>query len=309
MKQITRRLYSTAADLEKMIALVKKRPLTRILDFPSILDLQEMLGTVEPQANTALWETEDSGLVGFAMLDKYETSAYLIMEIGHGHGIELGDEMVAWGLECLRPLPPKPYELNASAREDDAVKSALLLQNGFVQQTWGSVMMERPLNMPIPQPQLPDGFEIRPLAGAGEVSAWVVMHQAAFGTKNMTIDKRLAMMHTPDYEPALDLVAVAPNGEIAAYCNCIISTAENEVSGRQLGYTDPVATHPHYQRLGLATALILHGLHCLRERGMQAASLGTSSENHAMQKTAETVGFRVVSKKNFFAKEIGTSDV
>ncbi len=306
MKTVTKRPYANQADLEKMIDLTKKRPFTHILDFPSILDLQEMMGTATRQANTVLWETEADGLIGFAILAKYEKSTYLIMEIGSKRAAELGNEMIAWGLERLRPFPPKPYDLSASAREDDAVKSAVLLQNGFVQQTWGSVMMERPLQDSIPQPQLPDRFTIRPLSGESEVPAWVAMHQAAFGTKNMTLDERLAMMRVPDYDPTLDLVAVAPNGELAAYCNCIISSAENIVSRRKLGYTDPVATHPRYRRQGLATALILYGLHCLRERGMQAARLGTSSKNHAMQKAAKAAGFRVVSKKYFFAKEIGT---
>ena len=307
--KITKRLYTNQADLEKMIELTKKRPLSHILDFPSILDLQEMMGTAARQANTVLWETEVDELIGFAILDKYEQSAYLIMEIEPEQGAEFGNEMIAWGVERLRPLPPKRYELIASVREDDTDKSTLLLQNGFVQQTWGSVSLERPLQNPIPKPQIPVGFTIRSLAGEDEVPAWVAMHQAAFGTQNMTIDERLAMMHTPDYDPALDLVVEAPNGELAAYCNCIISSAENEVSGRKLGYTDPVATHPRYRRQGLATALILHGLQLLHARGIQTASLGTSSRNNAMQKTAEATGFCVVRKKNFFAKEIGTENV
>ncbi len=306
MQKVTKHPYLNQADLEKMIGLVKQRPLTHILDFPSLLDLQEMLGTAARQANTALWETEDGCLVGFAILDKYEKSAYLIMEIGLEYGAELGDVMIEWGVEQLRPFPPKPYQLNASAREDDAEKIALLLRHEFVQQTWGSVTMERPLQHPIPQPHLPAGFTVRPLAGEPEVAAWVAMHQAALGTQNMTVDKRLAMMRTPDYQPALDLVAVAPNGKLAAYCNCIISTAENDVSGRKLGYTDPVATHPHYQRRGLATALLLHGLQLLQGRGMTAARLSTGSENNAMQKAAQAVGFHIVSKKHFFTKEIGS---
>ncbi len=156
----------------------------------------------------------------------------------------------------------------------------------------------------IPLAQLPAGFAVRPLAGAGEVDAWIALHRAAWGTENMTAAYRLSMMDTPDYDPALDLVAVAANGELAAYCMCAIIYAENELSGRQVGYTDPIATHPRWQRRGLARALMLHGLHLLRERGMTTAQLSTSLENGAMQATAVSVGFQVTSRAFTFSRAV-----
>jgi ribosomal protein S18 acetylase RimI-like enzyme len=120
----------------------------------------------------------------------------------------------------------------------------------------------------------------------------------------MTIEERLAMMRVPEYEAALDLLAVAPDGSLAAYCMCTISQEENERTGRQEGYTDPVATHPDYQRLGLAQALLLTGCHELKQRGMETAVLGTSSQNIPMQRTAKAVGFQVQSTKLWFAKPV-----
>ena len=83
-----------------------------------------------------------------------------------------------------------------------------------------------------------------------------------------------------------------------------ISREQNRRSGRNEGSTDPVATHPHFQRLGLARALLLTGLHKLKQRGMQTAVLGTSSENTAMQRAAQSVGFEVTATTLWFAKPV-----
>jgi mycothiol synthase len=74
--------------------------------------------------------------------------------------------------------------------------------------------------------------------------------------------------------------------------------------GAKEGWADPVRTHPKYQRRGLAKALMLSGLRLLKERGMDAALLGTSSKNIPMQRLAEAAGFQVASKTLWFRKTI-----
>ncbi len=112
------------------------------------------------------------------------------------------------------------------------------------------------------------------------------------------------MMSGTDYDPHLDLVMVGPDGRLAAYCMCQIFQEENARTGRNEGYTDPVATHPEYQRRGLARALLLTGLRLLQERGVETALMGTSSENVKMQRAAEAVGFRVKSSTVWFVKPV-----
>jgi ribosomal protein S18 acetylase RimI-like enzyme len=85
---------------------------------------------------------------------------------------------------------------------------------------------------------------------------------------------------------------------------CSINKEENKCSGRNEGYADPIATHPDFQRQGLAKALLLTGLRKLKERGVETAVLGTSSENVAMQRAAQAVGFRIRSTTLWFAKSV-----
>jgi hypothetical protein len=56
--------------------------------------------------------------------------------------------------------------------------------------------------------------------------------------------------------------------------------------------------------MGLARALVLSGMRLLKERGMKSAHLGTSGENIAMQKTAQSVGFNLEYTNLWFSKEV-----
>jgi mycothiol synthase len=131
------------------------------------------------------------------------------------------------------------------------------------------------------------------------VERLVALHRSAFGTSNMSVDQRLAMMRTPRYLRQLDLVAVAPDGEFAAFCVCGFSD-----SRLQVGYTEPIGTRPDYQGMGLAKAIVSAGLARLKALGARTAGLGTSSENIAMQHLAGTLGFSVVSEKLWFSKPV-----
>lgn len=301
------RKYSGEKDLQSMLdLLVAVRPADRITDYPSIVDLRELLALSNVQGNTRLWFSDDDEIVGFALVDQYNNLKFEIGQQVAGPSIE--SEMVAWGVECIRRAAmqenSETWTLDASCRDDDSEQIALLQRNGFVRQEVCSLHMIRSLDEPIPAPRVPKGFTIRHVTGEQEVQSLVSLHRAAFGSENMTVEERLAMMRALEYEADLDLVAVAPNGQLAAYCMCSISQEENRRSGRNEGYTDPVATHPDFQRRGLARALLLTGLHKLRHRGMDIAVLGTSSENVAMQRAAQTVGFRVQSTVLWFAKPV-----
>jgi predicted N-acetyltransferase YhbS len=158
--------------------------------------------------------------------------------------------------------------------------------------------MTRSLSEEIPEPRLPEGFVIRSVIGLQEAEAIASTHRAAFGTDYMTTERRLAIMSTSEYDPSLDLVVVAPDGMIAAYCTCSVNQQ------KLTGATDPVATHPYCQRMGLTRALLLTGLHLLKKRGMQSAHLATSGDNLAMQNAAESVGFKMEHRTFWFSKEV-----
>jgi len=304
MAAFTNRPYADA-DLQAIIdLLVVARPSGHIADYPGIVDLREMLETSETQANTSLWRDGEGQLVGFAIV--HPTHGNLIFEIApQALTGDLAAQMVSWSMKRVRNArreSEEPTGLQMSCHDDNLKRVALLGQLGFVRQDKYTLHFARPLSDPIPEPQAPEGFGIRHLAGEHEVEAHVALHRAAFGTENMTVEGRLSWMRTPDYDPELDLVAVAPDGTLAAYVFCSISKEENALTGRNDGYTDPAATHPAFQRQGLARALLLTGFRLLKQRGVETARTSTGSWNVAMQRAARSVGYRAESKTIFFEK-------
>ncbi|MCP4428149.1 MAG: GNAT family N-acetyltransferase [Chloroflexi bacterium] len=296
----TTRLYRDEIDLQAMIDLIKAiRPASWLADFPGIADLHGLMGRPAIRQCTRLWHDNDGRLAAFAFV--YTTYRNLYFEMLPDEAIER--QIVDWGLTCLQEAGyESPLTLDTSCRDDDDGRLALLRRHGFALQTMRTLHMARSLADPIAAPDLPSGFRIQPLAGESEVEARVALHRAAFGTENMTVADYLAEMRAPEYEPALDLVVVAEDGRLAAFCTGSISAEENTITGRRDGYTDPVGTHPDFRRRGLARALLLAGMALLKERGMETAVLGTSSQNIAMQKTAESVGFTTQWSKIWLAK-------
>lgn len=305
MTTLVDRPYSGPQDLQSMLNLLANaRPANRITDYPSMVDLRELLALDEVQNNTRLWFDREQGLVGFALVDQYNNLLLEVLPQPDSTGLEA--QMVAWGAACVSraAAPGQSCTLDASCREDDPQRIAMLERNGFVRQEGRSLRMTRSLTEPIPAPRLPRGFSMRRVMGEQEAQALVDLHRAAFGTHNMTLAERLAMMRVPDYDPELDLVVVSPEGRLAGYCMCSISREENALSGRKEGCTDPVAVHPDFQRRGLAKALLLAGLLLLKQHGMDSAVLGTSGENSAMQRAAKGVGFVVSSTTVWFTRPI-----
>jgi mycothiol synthase len=298
------RPYRTLTDLEAIIQLiVDVRPTQWISDYPGVRDLRELLSLPEMQAATHLWESKPGNLTGFALVDSVNT---LLFELDPATSTpEIEDQVVAWGMSQITHGYKGAREhpaLDATCRAENTPRKAFLERHGFVRVKGESVSMTRSLIEPIPRPVLPSGFSIRPVAGEQEIDAYVALHQAAFGTKNMTTDYRGAIMRSKEYIPELDLVAEAPDGTLAALCVCQISSVDNRHAGRLQGLTDPVATHPSYRRLGLSKALLLTGLSLLKDRGMETARLVTNGDNIPMMCAASEAGFTISSAIYWYTK-------
>ncbi len=288
-------------DLQAMLLLVKARPPAQLADFPSPVDLRELLAVAEIRTNTRLWTDHQGQVVGFAIA--YTQYSQLLFEIAPAVAkTDIAAQMITWETERIREAGQKTITVNCRDHNTDRI--ALLKACGFKPQPTRTLRMRRALDDPLPAPNLPAGFTIRHVEGESEVEDLVALHQAAFGTENMTVEYRLAMMRVPKYDSTLDLVAVAPDGRLAAFCVGGISDEENDLTGRQEGWTEPVGTHPDFQRRGLARALMLTCFSLFKQRGLNSVGLGTWGENVAMRQVARSLGFQVESETIFFEKAI-----
>lgn len=299
------RPFAGPDDTQAMIRLTARLRAAGQRVYPIAADLHEELADPETQITARLWE-QDGELVGFAYVSRWQNLVYAFDEACFTPEVqaELMAEMVA-ATRARNRAKGEAQTLDASVLEDDQPGVALLKRFGFLRQEESSLLFARSLEGELPQPVLPPGFSIRPLGGADELAAYVALHQAAFGTDNMTVEYRQSIMSAPGYLPELDLVAAAPDGTLAAFCMCqIFEDDAPRAGGTKEGWTDPMGTHPAYRRLGLARALMLTGLRLLRGRGIDTALLGTSSTNAAMRRVAEEAGFHVASNTLWYCRTV-----
>ena len=297
MSHLSSRIYKDEKDLQTILDLItRSRPPEYFNDYPARMDIEENLASAVTRPNTRLW-FDDEQPIAWAFVDEFNN---LRWELDPRYEDRLGQEVVEWGEACIRKksLLEETSSLDTSCREDYTARTSFLKQHGFSKTEETTIAMSCPLDKPISDPVIPPGFFIRPIAGIHEAEAVAALHRLAFGTDYMTTENRLAIMNSSAYDPSLDLVFVAPDRSIAAYCLCSVNPEARK------GNADTIATHPHFQRMGLARALLLRGLKMLTERGMRSAHLGTSGKNVVMQKTAESVGFAIEYKILWFSKEV-----
>ena len=285
------RSLQEATDIQVVRALMERAPCES-----TVSDPEEVMQLPQVRANTRLW-WDGGRAVGFVFVDPF---CNLNFELDPPYRTgQLEDEIVEWGIACVKKDNAEaetPLSLDACLNASDAWRIAMLERHGFVRTDIRSLHYSRSLSGPIREQPLPPGFSLRCAAGEAEVEALVELHRAAFGTLNMTVEERLAIMRAPGYERELDLLAVSPDGELAAFCICSLEGL--------VGYTDPIGVRPRYHRMRLGKAIVTAGMKMLQGRGAQSVELGTSSENLAMQGLAESLGFEVVSERLWFSKTI-----
>ena len=282
------------ADIQTMRELIRHLP-----DQAGIDDFEEMIQLESVKATVRLWQSGHR-LAGFAFVDDYNNlilamDPELITD-------ELETEIFAWGAFCMRERNLQTGRLDtldASCSRDNIQRIRLLERHRFKQCDLRTLRYARSLDEPIVEYPLPPGFSLRCALGEHEAEQLAALHRAAFGSDHMMVEYRLAIMRAPQYDAELDLVVIDPNGEMAAFCICGLEEGQDQV-----GYTDPIGTHPRYQKMGLGKAVVTAGFQALRNRGVKTVELGTSSENIAMQCLAESLGFKLVSERLWFALKV-----
>jgi ribosomal protein S18 acetylase RimI-like enzyme len=95
-------------------------------------------------------------------------------------------------------------------------------------------------------------------------------------------------MRLPGYDRDLDVVAVTPDGVIAAYVNGWIDPVN------RIGDLGPVGARPAYHRQGLTRAVLLECLRRMKARGMDRVCVSTGVANAPALRLYESVGFKTV---------------
>jgi mycothiol synthase len=233
------------------------------------------------------WE-EDDAIVGIAIHFRFEsTFDVLVAPALRGSGREV--EMLRAAYEATRSLADALGREDATVGTDaygcDGARREALARLGFVEYRRWDDVTERPLDDAIPEPQLPDGFAIRP-ATLEDFAQLAAVRNDAFGDAWSPEQYRDGVMCKPGYHPERELVVVAPGGEIAAFTVTWLDPLN------RVGLFEPVGTRPAFQRRGLARALLLAGLREMRRHGMETAMVAHDTTNRPAGELYRGLGFR-----------------
>ncbi len=301
-RSLTSRFYETEHDLRQMQGLLMEaRSRTDDWRYWHVGEL--MFGFfmvachLRPQEHIRLWHDDEGKLVGYAILGEDPSFDCQVLPEYEWSGIET--EAMAWTetrVTELRKRDAKQWSGNfvSGARQDNAKRIAFLEQHGFrYSGEFAEVNMLRSLDEPIPKSALPAGCQIRAVAEAGETSNRAAAHREVWHpwtVGNVSDDDYARFMRLPGYHRDLDVVAVTPDGVIAAYVNGWIDPVN------RIGDFGPVGARPAYRRQGLTRAVLLEGLRRMQARGMDRVCVSTGVSNTPALRLYQSIGFKIVNK-------------
>jgi ribosomal protein S18 acetylase RimI-like enzyme len=237
-----------------------------------------------------VWEDGAGHLVAFALWQ----SAFKMLDYGFDPNAQVRriaadilDWAVAWFAQPAR-IGDSPSTCWVKVLEQNTDWREAVESRGFVRCTWSIAHMARSLDREVEPAVVPDGFQIRAVEGEAEAEAWAHLHRAVFPRVGMTADWRLRMVRAPNYRADLDLVVVAPEGELVAFCQGWVGKIAVGVEGE----IEPFGTHPAFRRRGLGRAVLVELMNRLRSQGVRAIFGEPWDDNRSALESYRALRFR-----------------
>ena len=201
-------------------------------------------------------------------------------------------EMVTWIInhsETVKDEQLKDQSLIIITLEGNLSLENTLIDHGFIRGENEGIFRIRPLDVPIHDFSLPEGFTIRPIKGEGEYDLYAKAIRETFGHGEWFNGEVVSQLNSSTYyNQDLDLVIEAPNGDIASFCTFRMDPVT------KLTELEPMGTVPKYRKLGLGKALLGEGIKRLNKYNpslLFIGGAGGAADNLGANKLYESTGF------------------
>lgn len=257
---------------------------------------------LDPKAHIRLWH-RGRKLIGYAILGEDPAFDFQVLPEYEWCGIET--EALVWADMLVSDLCQHDRKLwggplVSGARQDNIKRNNFLEKHGFKRGgEFSEVNMLRSLDETIPELAVPDGCRVRSMGGSSDIpnraeACREVWQPWTVG--NVSDENYAYFMQLPGYEPDLEVVAVTPDGIIAAYVNGWIDAVN------KIGDLGPVGARLAYRRKGLARAVLVECLCRMQAHGMDRACVSTGVSNTPAIRLYESIGFRIVNQYHEYVK-------
>ena len=231
-----------------------------------------------------LWRDETGRLMGVAISEDGLDDIHIITRTGH---MDAEYEIYTWVNTELAQRRPR---VETYADVVDEARRQLLTDMGFRCQAECEYLRHYALP-----------FEKENGKGTAPESGWVVQDvlidrnlderartmgsafRSSFVLDQDYLLKWDAARHAPGYRPHLELAAVRDNNQFGAVCFGWVDLKNN------VGELEPVGTHPHFRRRGLASAVITEGFHRLYAMGIKRVFIASGAEPNPSNRLYESL--------------------
>jgi mycothiol synthase len=217
-----------------------------------------------------------------------DNRARILLDTSNGHP--------CWFINVFPDQTQRIQDLEASGFRD---------QSNVGEDSWSKILMHRPPDLPLQEFRIPTGFTIRPLQGETEVLAYVEVHRTVFESKSMTTTWRSRTLLHPSYQPEFDLVAISPDGRLAAFC---IGWLHRSPGGAFTAQIEPLGCHPDFRRYALGRLLLVEALRRLISASVCAIYVETDNYRSTAFALYESLGFKGFRDVCIFRKNYGVID-
>lgn len=307
------RTYAGEVDLAAIAAFLNLvEAHDQVEEGSSVTELREEFNepSFDPVNGLRLYTNAQGELVGFAQLyftaDSADNDGFLWFKVHPAYRTDqIEPLMFAWAEEQLSQRGRA--KLRVMVHDKETERQALIERHSFLPVRY-FLRMHRPLAEPMPTPVFPQGYGLH--AGDHDPQAWADLYNDAFADhynfhpRNAEFARH--WQRDPEYRSDLNLVAIAPDGILAAFAWCHIHAERNKRSGRLDGTIGVLGTRPGHRRLGLGRALLLTGMQRLRDIGMSNADLGVDAASPTGTNTLyASVGFKTAYSRVLYSRDLG----
>lgn len=216
-----------------------------------------------------LWETQDGHVVGVAHA---EGDGEACFEVHPDYRADIEESMIGWAEAHL----PAPYKndtgdtrkrLIAYVLDYDTPRQQLLSARGWEKTDWLVVFRRMRIGArPLPPVPTLEGYTLRAIQDtADDYVRLARVINDGFGKGDFHTPREMEMFarYSPSFSHELTLVAeTLEDGIFAAHVGFTVDAANRRA------IIEPVCTHPHHLRKGLARALMLEGYQRVKALGV-----------------------------------------
>lgn len=212
----------------------------------------------------------------------------------------LEKELVLWIEEQLKATKDNSFTISRfNVLGSDEMRLSLLVDLGYENLGVEEYTRVRLVDMPVPNYSLPEGYMIRGVNAKQDFTKYREVMGSVFPhCKKMT--EKLFKIYTSAtfYNENLDIIAIAPNDEFAAFATFRLDPISNIVE------VEPVGTHPNHRKLGLASAVICEGLNRLKKYNPSAIVILGAANTPGANRLYDKLGFTEKTEIYTMEKEI-----